>query len=266
MRPQSPVPGDVTACELGDQQRGRPGVDAEDLVDGVAACTGVWARPKRSVAAGTKVSATQPDALLTRICTGPSSASAASKRAGMIDGVGEVGLHRRRPGRRPPGSTRPRSRPGPCGWPDRRPAATGPRGRPARSLRKYVHRTADALRGQRLGRRRADPVVGTGDERNLAFGERVRRPSPPWCRHSRRCAAPPGSLSAAPERRSRTASASATNRLHELARRHELGDRPHALAGRVALLVDVDAVGEGVTAEVHGPARRRRRRAARGTS
>ena len=50
----------------------------------VCALTGVWARPKRSVAAGTKVSATQPEALFTRMCTGPSSASAASKRAGTL--------------------------------------------------------------------------------------------------------------------------------------------------------------------------------------
>ena len=36
----------------------------------------------RSVGRGTNVSATQPDALFTRICTGPSSDSAASKSMG----------------------------------------------------------------------------------------------------------------------------------------------------------------------------------------
>src|SRR5271167_4091201 len=40
----------------------------------------------------------------------------------------------------------------------------------------------------------------------------------------------------------------------ELGRRHQLGDRANALSGGVALLVDVDAIGEGVATEVHGAA------------
>ena len=48
----------------------------------VRGLSGDWACPNRSVAAGTKVSAIHPDALLTRICTGPSSASAASNSRG----------------------------------------------------------------------------------------------------------------------------------------------------------------------------------------
>ena len=50
----------------------------------VSALTGACARPNRSVAAGTKVSAIHPDALFTRICTGPNWASAASNRAGTL--------------------------------------------------------------------------------------------------------------------------------------------------------------------------------------
>ena len=49
------------------------------------ALTGAWASPKRFVAAGTNVSPTQPEALLTRMATGPSSASAASNRAGTLE-------------------------------------------------------------------------------------------------------------------------------------------------------------------------------------
>ena len=114
-----------------------------------------------------------------------------------------------------------------------------------------------------------DGSPGPGTDLHRDHGDR-RWPARSWPTDSR----PTGSPDAVPAAGQLSAAGQAVeDRLglgdeppHQLAGRHELGDRADALAGRVALLVDVDALGEGVAAEVHRPRFRRRRPTARGTS
>ena len=160
-----------------------------------------WARPNRSVAAGANESAIHPDALLTRICTGPSSPSAASNSRGTARRVGQVGLDR--------------GRPATCG-PDRLDDEVGPRhpGGPVRGRERRVVESALALVAvvraqhrdppcrQGLGHRGADAVVRPRHERDPGLGGRSAHdaaPCGPGLRVTRcpvRC--PPRSFSAGP--------------------------------------------------------------------
>ena len=105
IRPQVAAAGDVAARELGDQQRGGHRVDRELLAPGLRGDR-LEDAAEPVAPRGANVSASHPVALLTRMSTGPSRSSAASNSAAGRGRVGQVGLHRHGPARRPPRSGR----------------------------------------------------------------------------------------------------------------------------------------------------------------
>ena len=211
----------VPSGELGDQQRGRPSVDREHLVD----------RARRHGDSARGRSGPMPAGRTCRRST------RCVVRPGSAPGRAAVRPRRRardrswrrkdrppppRPGPPAAGSIRPRSRPGPCGWPDRLPGGKDLPGHPAgRCGSRRTDRGARAAR--RLGRCRTDAVVRPGDERNPAL-------------HRARPARPPGPIVTL-----RRADGSAQRGhavehglrfghepMHQLGRRDELGDRADA--------------------------------------
>ena len=161
-------------------------------VPGLIACT---VRSNASVWAVWKVSATHPDALFTRMSTGPRYSSAASNNASRRRRVGQVGLLGQGP-----------SAPGLDLVGHRgtvaRPAVPGRPGETPGRLVVHPQERAQhgtAARGERRRGRRADAVVGAGDHRRMTARRPAGHDAASW---SRRIAAPPwpGRPSAAADR------------------------------------------------------------------